>query len=295
MNYKIKIIDFMKAFFCSVLWSSILLASDKNDGSFQLHIHPIQINFSEAQGNSIIIGGVTIPSEAMQVISRIDKDILNIDFKTYFPIKDSSSLAIVDMQGFPIYKFKNADDARERKENRSVKIKTDAPVIKRLIVNLTPIRFCHIEDLDYIILHFCTKKMVIQERKIEEISNLMKENKYFINDKEVGTNGSLFLEDEKGYANFSVDFASGERLTMEISKPKLSTEIDKAGIRIKIAEKSLSFEKLKMAKLLKLKNENRKMNVKLYDSFGFEFTQKLTITNSPEIIDDVKSDSTGTD
>lgn len=294
MNYKREILNFTKAIFYSMLWSSLSMASSTNNDSFKVHVHPIQINFNEAKDYSLLMGGVIVPAKAIQVSAVIDKDILSFDFKTYFSMRDSSNLAIVDMQNFPVYKFKNSE-AREGKENRSAKLKIDAPIIKKLIVNSTPIRLCHIEDLDYIILHFCTKKMIMKENKIEEISNLGKENKYFINEKEVGTNGSLFLEDEKGYANFVVDFASGERMTMEISKPRISTEIDKSGIRIKILEKSLSFEKLKMAKVLKLKNENRKMNVKLYDSFGFEFTQKLTVANFHATIDESESHTTGTD
>lgn len=294
MNYKKEFLNYTKIIFCSVLWSSTLMANTVKEQAIQLHIHPIQINFSETPSLSLIMGGLEIPSETLKISSKIEKDILSLEFQTRFSIKETSSLAIVDMQNFPIYKFKNSE-AREGKENRSVKLKMDAPVVKRLIMNSTPIRFCHIEDLDYIVLHFCTKKMVLMDRKIEIIPNLNKENKYFINEKEVGTNGSLFLEDEKGYANFAVDFSSGERMTMEISKPRISTESDKSGIRIKIMEKSLSFEKSKIAKLLKLKNESRKINVKVYDSFGFEFTQKMTVDNSNQIISDDKSDSTGSD
>lgn len=293
MNYKKEFLNYTKIIFFAVLWSSTLMANATKD-QVQLHIHPIQINFSETQSQSLIMGGLEIPAETLKLSSKIDKDILSLEFQTHFSVKESSSLAIVDMQNFPIYKFKNSED-REGKENRSVKLKMDAPVVKKLIINSTPIRICHIEDLDYIVLHFCTKKMVLMDRKIEVIPNITKENKYFINEKEVGTNGSLFLEDEKSYANFAVDFASGERMTMEISKPRISTESDKLGIRIKIMEKSLSFEKPKMAKILRLKKESRKMNVKVYDTFGFEFIQKMTITDSNQVIGDEKSDSTSSD
>lgn len=289
------IIFLLSSLALSQLWAS---AGNNSEGGFSVQMYSIQINFNESSTGALVFGGKAINKNSIRISSRAYEKGLQLEFKSDLPLLPTANFVMMDMQNFPIYKIKKS--SMVLKDGTYIfKINNDDTEVINLMAKQSTVRFCYTNDVDFIIFNICSKKILLTSDGITEITEKEKENKYFINEKEVGSNGSLFLDNEKSYVRFLANFSTGEKLFAELSKPRIESEVQKQEVKLKIVDKNLGFQKNVQANVSKVKKENKKLNIKLYDNLGIEFLQKITMSSKSEAAtpgeEQEESELTGTD
>lgn len=237
-----------------------------------------QLNFSESKDGIIKVGNRAINQSLQHVKADIIDKKISFFLKTNEQDVNKFFFTIVDNNNFVFYRFKR-NEIVSKPDEILLTVGYEAPQLKKIASGRVAFRVCLNSDSNFIQLSSCSSKFFLKNLKIEFVNEGAKENKFFINEAEVGTNGSLFVDDEKGFVNLMVDLKTGERVFIEFSKPEIIKEIKGDNIFLRINEKKLSFEINKNVKAVNLgstKNmTNKKINIKLFETNGFEFQQKI--------------------
>lgn len=241
-----------------------------------------QMNFSETKDGNVKVGNKVVSLSLQQVKADIIDKKISIVIKTNEREFNRIFFTIVDNNNFVFYRFKRGEIVT-KPEEILLTAGYEIPQLKKITSGRVAFRVCLNSDSDFIQWSSCSPKLFLKNSKIDIFNETIKENKFFINEAEVGTNGSLFVDDEKSFVNLMIDLKTGGRVFIEFSKPELNKEVKDENIYLRINEKKLSFANNKNVKSVNLgstKNiTNKKINIKLFESSGFEFQQKVAFTD----------------
>jgi hypothetical protein len=241
-----------------------------------------QLNFSESKDGIVTVGNRAVNQTLQQVKADIIDKKISIALKIDEQEANKFFFTIVDNNNFVFYRFKRSEIVSKADETL-LTVGYEAPQLKKIATGRVVFRVCLNSDSNFIQLSSCSPKFLLKNSKIVSVYENAKENKFYINEAEVGTNGSLFVDDEKSFVNLMIDLKTGGRVYIEFSKPELIKEVKGENIYLRINEKKLSFANNKNVKSVNLgstKNiTNKKINIKLFESSGFEFQQKVAFTD----------------